>query len=79
MLFAALFAVLVPLAIWIYTLVFVFSSLWFAHYCLEALRQLRASREGAATTPVPAATPALPPAGAGSVSDVPFKELPRES
>ena len=79
-LFAALFAVLVPLAIWIYTLVFVFSSLWFAHYCLEALRQLRASREGAAATPAAASmsTPALPPAPARSVSDVPFKELPRE-
>ncbi len=33
--------VLVPLAIWIYTLVFAFSSLWFAHYTLEALEQLR--------------------------------------
>jgi len=30
------------LAIWIYTFVFVFSSLWFAHYCLDALVQLRA-------------------------------------
>ena len=33
--------VLVPLAIWIYTLVFAFSSLWFAHYTLNALEQLR--------------------------------------
>ena len=33
--------VLVPLAIWIYTLVFAFSSLWFAHYTLDALEQLR--------------------------------------
>ena len=33
--------VLVPLAIWIYTLVFAFSSLWFAHYTLAALEQLR--------------------------------------
>ncbi len=32
--FAAAFAVLLPLAIWIYTLVFAFSSLWFAHFCL---------------------------------------------
>ena len=39
--FAALFPVLIPAAIWIYTLVFVFSSLWFSHYCLAALEQLR--------------------------------------
>jgi hypothetical protein len=41
-LFAAAFVILVPLAIWIYTLVFAFSSLWFAHYCLAALHALRA-------------------------------------
>jgi hypothetical protein len=33
--------VLVPVAIWIYTLVFAFSSLWFSHYTLNALDQLR--------------------------------------
>jgi hypothetical protein len=33
--------VLVVVAIWIYTLVFAFSSLWFAHYCLAALQKLR--------------------------------------
>jgi hypothetical protein len=42
--FAAAFFVLVPLAIWIYTLVFAFSALWFAHYCLDALSQLRLQR-----------------------------------
>jgi hypothetical protein len=41
-LLAAAFVILVPLAIWIYTLVFAFSSLWFAHYCLAALHALRA-------------------------------------
>ena len=40
-LFVALAPILVPLAIWIYTLVFAFSSLWFAHYTLAALEQLR--------------------------------------
>jgi hypothetical protein len=40
-LFAAAFVILVPLAIWIYTLVFAFSSLWFAHYALAALQALR--------------------------------------
>jgi hypothetical protein len=51
-LFAAAFFVLVPLAIWIYTLVFAFSALWFAHYALDALAQLRAQR---ASAPVPGA------------------------
>jgi Etoposide-induced protein 2.4 (EI24) len=56
-LFAAAFVLLVPLAIWIYTLVFAFSSLWFAHYCLAALEQLR-SQEAAAdkAAPVPVAS-----------------------
>jgi len=46
--FAAAFVILVPVAIWIYTLVFAFSSLWFAHYCLAALQALRISRAAAA-------------------------------
>ncbi|MDZ7920547.1 EI24 domain-containing protein [Rhodoferax sp.] len=37
----ALAPVLVPLSIWLYTLIFAFSSLWFTHYCLAALQQLR--------------------------------------
>jgi len=55
-LFAAAFVVLVPVAIWIYTLVFAFSSLWFSHYCLTALQQLR--QEGADIAP-PASGAAL--------------------
>ncbi len=43
--FAAAFFVLVPLAIWIYTLVFAFSSLWFSHFCLAALQRLRSEKE----------------------------------
>ena len=39
--FVAAAPILVPVAIWIYTLVFAFSSLWFAHYALAALEQLR--------------------------------------
>lgn len=46
--FIAMAPVLVPLAIWIYTLVFAFSSLWFAHYCLAALDQLRKRNSAAA-------------------------------
>ena len=48
--------VLVPVAIWIYTLVFAFASLWFAHFCLAALARLR----GQAVIEVLDADPALP-------------------
>jgi hypothetical protein len=51
--FAAAFPVLIPVAIWIYTLVFAFSSLWFAHYCLAALAALRGQ-------PAPVLDPASP-------------------
>lgn len=34
---------LVPLAIWIYTFVFIFAALWFSHYSLAALAALRAA------------------------------------
>jgi hypothetical protein len=76
-LFAVMFFVLVPLAIWIYTLVFAFTSLWFTHYCLAALAQLRAEaaladqakvKAATAFTPIfrPALTTALPPAAQAS-------------
>jgi hypothetical protein len=39
--FIAMAPVLVPLAVWVYTLVFSFSSLWFAHYSLSMLEKLR--------------------------------------
>jgi hypothetical protein len=63
-LFAAAFVILMPLAIWIYTLVFAFSSLWFAHYGLAALEQLRAREEAArqAAANVAAARASAPPA-----------------
>jgi Etoposide-induced protein 2.4 (EI24) len=32
---------MLPVAVWLYTLVFVFSALWFAHYGLHALHSLR--------------------------------------
>jgi len=61
-LFAAAFVILVPLAIWIYTLVFAFSSLWFAHYCLAALAGLRAEAAAAiAATPTPPPSPLAAP------------------
>ncbi len=41
--FIAMAPLLVPLAIWVYTLIFAFSSLWCAHYCLARLQHLRDS------------------------------------
>jgi hypothetical protein len=60
--FVAAFVVLIPLAIWIYTLVFAFASLWFSHYCLAALQALRAEQAAP-----PAAEPALVPHPGGPV------------
>jgi hypothetical protein len=56
-----LFPLLVLASVWLYTLVFAFSSLWFAHYALAALQRLRTddSRAAAAAAPSPA-VPALP-------------------
>jgi hypothetical protein len=56
-LFAAAFVILVPLAIWIYTLVFAFASLWFAHYCLAALDGLRAESAEPVVAIAPPAAP----------------------
>lgn len=51
----ALAFVLAPLlvlaSVWLYTLVFVFSSLWFAHYLLAALTRLRADNAHGKTAP----------------------------
>lgn len=49
-LLAAAFVVLIPIAIWIYTLIFALSSLWFAHFCLAALQALRAERAQVSAT-----------------------------
>jgi Etoposide-induced protein 2.4 (EI24) len=45
--------VLVPLAVWIYTLVFAFSALWYAHFALASLQALRAERDVMPAVPVP--------------------------
>jgi hypothetical protein len=50
--FVAMAPILVPVAIWIYTLVFAFSSLWFAHYTLAALEQLRKQKVAIAPDPL---------------------------
>ncbi|MBC7994413.1 MAG: EI24 domain-containing protein [Rhizobacter sp.] len=61
--FLFLAPVLVPLAIWIYTLVFAFSALWFAHYSLSALQTMRAETAAPdlpATPAIDAPAPMLP-------------------
>jgi hypothetical protein len=57
--FIALAPLLVPLAIWIYTLVFAFASLWFAHYALAALERMRVAPHtgGGRHTAAPQAAP----------------------
>ena len=50
---------LILVSIWLYTLVFAFSSLWFAHYLLAALQRLRAVAPGGAAAP-PATSPGHP-------------------
>ena len=55
--------VLIPLAVWIYTLVFAFAALWFTHYLLAALQALRAE---AAPAPPPA-----PPAPSEPILSLP--------
>lgn len=50
--------VLVVLTVWLYTLVFAFSTLWFAHYALAALATQRADQAAAAAAAVaPSAAP----------------------
>ncbi len=78
-LFVAAFFIMVPLAIWIYTLVFVFSSLWFIHFSLAALERLRNEQAAAS-----AATPVFAQEGSGSIgrpalssSPLPLDEGPK--
>lgn len=59
-LFAAAFVILIPVAIWIYMLVFAFASLWFAHFALAALEALRAQGNASAID-VPSTTVSEPP------------------
>ena len=58
---------LVVVSVWLYTLVFAFAALWFAHFALAALQRLRqqagAQTEAAVLSAAPGAVeaPALPP------------------
>ncbi len=49
----------IVIAIWLYTLVFAFSALWFAHYALAALQQLRRDRQPAVSIEQPSPAPAI--------------------
>lgn len=60
LIFAVAFVVLIPLAVWLFTWVFALTSLWYAHYCLEALAAQRGPL--AMTPPAPPATPLPSPA-----------------
>jgi len=54
---------LILVSIWLYTLVFAFSSLWFAHYLLAALQRLREAEGEARLAPsIAAPGPATPDA-----------------
>lgn len=66
--------VLVVASVWLYTLVFAFSSLWFAHFTLAALQRLRTQDAAAAAMPTP------PPGGEVIEMPAPHKplQLPRE-
>lgn len=44
-LFAVAFPVLIPVAVWLFTWVFALTSLWYTHYCLEALQRLRSGQD----------------------------------
>ena len=60
-----LFPIIAIAVIWLYVLIFIFSALWFGHFCLRALTRLRAE---------------APPARMveASVIEVTTIELPRE-
>jgi hypothetical protein len=55
---------LVPVAIWIYTFVFAFSALWFAHFGLAALAALRAQAQPVTAPPPTLLLPTDPAAAA---------------
>ena len=68
--------ILVVVAVWLYTLVFAFSSLWFAHYALAALAALRLQRTAVPSVAPPrhaiaAGTPELPRLAPGAAPRLP--------
>lgn len=74
--FIALAPLLVPVAIWVYTLVFAFASLWFAHYALTALERLRAVVPVEVVPVEPTMGPPAPPPGPDPLSLPPTAPAP---
>jgi hypothetical protein len=74
--FAAAFVVLVPVAIWIYTLVFALSSLWFAHYGLGALQALRQEASASASAKVSVSEAVQPVEPAAEALALPHEPTP---
>lgn len=52
-----LFPVFAAVSIWLYVLVFIFTGLWFSHYCLAALSAMRADAGASAVAANAGATP----------------------
>lgn len=57
------FPLLAAGSIWLYVLVFIFTGLWFQHYCMQALARQRAADVGGTMprVPLPASPNSLPP------------------
>ena len=76
--------VLVVLSVWLYTLVFAFAALWFAHFALAALQRMRQQAAitleplvpAAQTAPALAPAPALPPVDKPPADTPPPAALP---
>jgi hypothetical protein len=60
-----LFPIIAIAVIWLYVLIFIFSALWFGHFCLRALTRLRAEAPAARVIE-------------STVIDVTHVELPRD-
>lgn len=71
---------LIGVSVWLYTMLFAFSALWFAHFGLAALSRLRDRAAGPAADAAPGRgsdrAPALPSTGAGLRADAASPPLP---
>jgi hypothetical protein len=72
--FAPAFVLLVPVAIWIYMLVFAFASLWFSHFCLAALQAMRLQAASGVVVDAPVADPVQSPT-AQDASAITWKDV----
>jgi len=69
--------VVIVLSVWLYTLVFAFASLWFAHYALRRLEALRASASADTVPPPAPPSTATAPALPDAATPTPSLEGPR--